>query len=48
MTGHSTRCVKMVEKLLKYKEISKRWGVKTETVHVVIRALGLVKKVLVK
>ena len=42
------RCVKMVEKLLKYKEISKRWGFKTETVPVVIKALGLVKKVLVK
>ena len=38
----------MVEKLLKYKEISKMWGVKTETVPVVIRALGLVKEVLVK
>ena len=38
----------MVEKLLKYKEISKMWGLKTETVPVVIRALGLVKKVLVK
>ena len=45
VTGHSTQCVKMVEKLLKYKEISKRWGVKTETVPVVIRALGLVKYV---
>ena len=38
----------MVEKLLKYKEISKMWGLKTETVPVVIRALGLVKKVIVK
>ena len=38
----------MVEKLLKYKEISKMWGVKRETVPVVIRALGLVKEVLVK
>ena len=38
----------MVEKLLKYNEISKMWGVKTETVPVVIRALGLVKEVLVK
>ena len=38
----------MVEQLLKYKEISKMWGVKTETVPVVIRALGLVKEVLVK
>ena len=34
--------------LLKYKEISKMWGLKTEIVRVIIRALGLVKKVLVK
>ena len=38
----------MIEKLLKYKdlgiEISTIWGLKTETVSVVIGALGQVKK----
>ena len=38
----------MVEKLLKYEKISKMWSLKTETVPIVIRALDLVKKVLVK
>ena len=40
--------VKMIEKLSKYKdlgiEISTIWGLKTETVSVVIGALGQVKK----
>ena len=44
--------VKMIEKLSKNKdleiEISRMWGLKTETVPVVIGALGLVKKCLKK
>ena len=40
--------VKVAEKLSKYKdlemEITKMWGLKTITVPVVIRALGVVKK----
>ena len=40
--------VKMIEKLSKYKdlkvEISRMWGLETETVPVVIGALGLLKK----
>ena len=40
--------VKVAEKLSKYKdleiEITKKWGLKTITVPVVIRALGVVKK----
>ena len=44
--------IKVVEKLSKYKdleiEVTKMWGMKTQTVPVVIGALGLVKKGLEK
>ena len=36
--------VKVIEKLSKYKEASRMWGIRSETVSVIIGALRAVKK----